>query len=329
MRTSKVCRLKSEALAWAAEEERRIREDDGKAPAERHTLRDAFELYQETVTPTKAGARSEGHRIDRMMEEPSLPMALPIGEVTTDHLNTWCRERLKKVSPGSVLRDINIISNIFTVARKQWKWIKVSPVTDMWRPPEPRSRKVIYTRQQIRRMLTRMGYRPRGHAMSPAQALATAWLFCCRTGIREGECATLRWSDVADHHFHVDSKTEAGNRDVPLLDKSRRLLAKMRGYDAVYVFGGSSSAAMSQLFRKYRIACGFGDGPSADFNFHDSRHYAATAWAHRVEAIELCVIFGWADPKEALTYYQPKAADIARRLSAQRRSGQSESARSG
>lgn len=334
VRRSKVCRLKSEANAWAAAEERKIRENAGKTPAERHTLRDAFKLYKETVTVTKGGATSEGHRIDRMMEEKVdgellLPMDLAIGDVTTSHMDHWCRERLKKVSAGAVLRDINIISNIFTVARKQWKWVKASPVTDMWRPPEPRDRKVIYTWQQLRGMLTRMGYRPLGKPQTPAQALALAWLFACRTGAREGECAALRWTEVRQHDFHVDSKTEAGNRDVPLLHNSRRLLEKMRGFDPVYVFGGTNAAAMSQLFTQYRGKAGFGsDKATAQFTFHDSRHYAATAWCHRVEAIELCVIFGWSDPKEALTYYQPKASVIAKRLAAQSRSGRSGSGRS-
>jgi hypothetical protein len=42
---------------------------------------------------------------------------------------------------------------------------------------------------------------------------------------------------VADDHIHVDSKTPAGNRDIPLNLKTRRLIDKMRGFDADSMFG--------------------------------------------------------------------------------------------
>lgn len=53
------------------------------------------------------------------------------------------------------------------------------------------------------------------------------------------------------------------------------------------------------------------------FTFHDARHTAATqiGSAGRIGVLDMCKMFGWKDPKMAMTYYNPTAEEIARRLS--------------
>lgn len=316
VRESSSFRTQREAKAWIAQRETELRANAKKPLGDLHTLKYAFNRYKEEVTPTKKGQRSEALRIERMIADDYLPMSLPISQVTTDHLGQWRDSRLKIVKPGSVLRDINIISNIFTVARREWKWIDVNPMADMRKPSEPDHRKIIYTRPQIKLILREMGYSPMKPVRTVAQACAVAWLFGCRTGARQGEICALTGDCVSTHSFHVNSKTEAGNRDVPLLPCSARLIKKMAGFDPKLVFGIGSDSLSSQ-FRKYRIRAGLGD----EFTFHDSRHYAATQWAKKIDVLTLCKVFGWADPKEAMTYYQPDIEALSKRLS---KSGQSQ-----
>ncbi|MEM9993174.1 MAG: site-specific integrase, partial [Acinetobacter pittii] len=53
----------------------------------------------------------------------------------------------------------------------------------------------------------------------------------------------------------------------------------------------------------------------ADLTFHDSRHEAASLMAKRIKnALTLCKIFGWKDPKQALTYYNPTNDEILEEL---------------
>jgi integrase len=54
------------------------------------------------------------------------------------------------------------------------------------------------------------------------------------------------------------------------------------------------------------------------FTFHDSRHTAATWMVNsgKVDVLSLCKIFGWTNTTMALTYFNPKAVDIAKQLSA-------------
>lgn len=82
----------------------------------------------------------------------------------------------------------------------------------------------------------------------------------------------------------------------------------MRGWDDERVFG-LKAQTLDALFRRHRVRCGL-----EGFTFHDSRHTAATWMAGKVDVLTLCKIFGWSSTSMALTYYNPKATDIAKRL---------------
>jgi len=79
----------------------------------------------------------------------------------------------------------------------------------------------------------------------------------------------------------------------------------MRGFDEVLVFG-LKTASLDALFRNYRQRAGL-----EGFTFHDTRHTAATMLCKKVDVLTLCKIFGWSNTRQALTYYNPKAASIA------------------
>ena len=42
----------------------------------------------------------------------------------------------------------------------------------------------------------------------------------------------------------------------------------------------------------------------------------AAAYQHIVHVLDLCLMFGWENTGRALTYYNPKAGDIAKRIMA-------------
>ena len=66
---------------------------------------------------------------------------------------------------------------------------------------------------------------------------------------------------------------------------------------------------LDALFRKLRDAAGL-----SGFTFHDTRHTAATMIARKLDVLDLCKMFGWKNTTRALTYYNPTASDIAKRL---------------
>ena len=45
-----------------------------------------------------------------------------------------------KVASSTINRDFSLISNVYTVARREWKWIASSPTADARHPKDPESR---------------------------------------------------------------------------------------------------------------------------------------------------------------------------------------------
>jgi integrase len=107
----------------------------------------------------------------------------------------------------------------------------------------------------------------------------------------------------------VAGETKTGkSRDVPLSMVGRRIIERMKGWDKEAVFGVQSQT-LDTLFRRARDRAGL-----TGFTFHDSRHSACTRLARKVDVLELCKIMGWVKTTQALTYFNPKVSDIARRL---------------
>lgn len=134
-----------------------------------------------------------------------------------------------------------------------------------------------------------------------------AFLFTLSTGMRAGEIAGLTWDRVRSDHVRLVETKNGSARDVPLSGVARRIAQRMRGFDDALVFG-LSSQTLDALFRRARQRAGM-DG----FTFHDARHTAATrlALSRKVEALELCRIMGWRNPKQAMVYFNPTASQLA------------------
>lgn len=306
-RDSQVFRTKREADAWAAARETELRDAARLEPGRKISFRQALERYREEITPTKRGARMESLRIGAFLRHPAMPLDTMLSDLTPDMFGAWRAVRLGEVATSSVLRDMNILSAVLQQCRKEWRYIAESPFSDVVRPQQPDHRTVTITWRQARAMVTAMGYRPGQPIRSVSQALAVAFLLALYSGMRQGEICGLEWSRVRGDYVELPvTKTTA--RDVPLSRRARRMLALMKGWDSVYVFGIDANSA-SSLFRKYRDRMGM-----EGFTFHDARHTAATLISKKVDVLTLCKIFGWKDPKYAMIYYNPKPSDIAKML---------------
>ena len=310
-RDSQVFRTQREAKAWATVRENEIR-DQTEKPAS-HTLAETLTRYRDEVSPSKRGQRWEEIRIRAFLASPLLPTNSPLAEITSDTMGQWRNARLQQVSAGTVLREFGLLSAVFEEARREWKWIAVNPIADVRKPRQPDHRDTIITRPQIKAMLKTLGHSPARPIRTVSQSVAAAFLLALRSGMRAGELCKMEWSRVYDGYCSVPHKTGSTDkalRDVPLTPKAMRIVEKMRGFDRSMVFG-LSSKTLDALFRRARNRAGL-----SGFTFHDSRHVAATWMAQRVHILDLCKAFGWAGTKQALTYFNPKASDIAKRASA-------------
>lgn len=306
VRDSKTFRTRREADAWAAARETEIRAGAEKRPSAKFTLADGLRKYSQEVSPSKRGCRWEQIRIAAIIEQHRIPTDLPIGEVGADHLAAWRDDRLRCVSAGTVLREIAILSAFFELARREWKWIDANPIEDLKKPRTPDHRDTIIRWGQIRRMLRAMSWAP-GPCKSATQAAGRAFMLALLTGMRAGELCSLAWVQVGDNSCHLPV-TKTKRRTVPLEWRARKLIDSMRGWDSATVFG-ISAQTLDAIFRRCRARAGL-----SGFTFHDARHTAATRIARRLDVLDLCKMFGWSNPRQAMAYYNPTAGEIASRL---------------
>lgn len=304
-RKSKVFASKREAEQWIRITEHAI----VTTPQNQHTLRELLELYRDTVTPKKRGHRWEFIRINAYLNS-SLPVDKDLSQCTSEVLGQWRdkRQSVDGVGAGTIIRDFGLLSAIFEHARRELKWIDLNPVKDVRKPASPRHREVVINWRQVKAIVKVLGYSPSRPVRTISQSVALLFLVALRTGMRAGELCNLTWDRVHDTHC-VLPVTKTHPREVPLSAKAHRLLMKAKSIGSNQSVFELKTQTVDSLFRKGKAACGL-----SGVTFHDSRHTAATMISRKVDVLTLCRIFGWSNTSQALTYYNPKAKDIAKLL---------------
>jgi len=304
-RDSNTLPTKREATEWAAKRSAELLATATGRAGEVKTLGQALTRYGEEVSSQKKGWKKELVRLNAFTRQPHFPAKRLLADLTPADIVAWRDARLKLNARSTVLRDMVLLSHVLEVARRDWQWLKLNPMQDVRRPGEPDHRERIISGPEVRGMLRALGW-SRGPVRSVRHAVANAFLLALQTGCRAGEICGIRWEDVGTGYFKVEGKT--GKRAVPAVPTTMRTIELMRGYDEDLVFG-LKSQSLDAMFRKYRQRAGM-----EGFTFHDSRHTAATRLAQRLHVLDLCKMFGWTSTTRALVYYNPKAVDIAQRI---------------
>jgi integrase len=319
VRESKTFRTHREAKAWGAARESEIREQAGKSPGERFTVRDMLERYERDITAGKRGAHSEGTRIRAFLRNFPALADMKLANVRTPDLAAWRDARLKVVSSASVNRDINWLRNAFQIARKEWEWIEHYPFDGFRIPAEaaPRDRRVDV--REVRLLCRQLGYRTGVEPVTLQQETALAFLVSLRSAMRAGEILSLNRGnlDLNKRVATVEHKTQhltGKPRQIPLTRGAVRLLRVVAHREQCFSISGAS---LDALFRKARgrLAEVQKYAGIASLHFHDARAEALTRLSRKVDVMTLAKISGHADLKILQqTYYRETAADIAKRL---------------
>ena len=304
-RDSNTLPTKREAAEWAAKRSAELLATATGRAGEVKTLGQALTRYGEEVSSQKKGWKKELVRLNAFTRQPHFPAKRLLADLAPADIVAWRDARLKLNARSTVLRDMVLLSHVLEVARRDWQWLKVNPMQDVRRPGEPDHRERVISGPEVRGMLRALGW-SRGPVRSVRHAVANAFLLALQTGCRAGEICGIRWEDVGTGYFKVEGKT--GKRAVPAVPTTLRTIELMRGYDEDLVFG-LKSQSLDAMFRKYRQRAGM-----EGFTFHDSRHTAATRLAQRLHVLDLCKMFGWTNTARALVYYNPKAVEIAQRI---------------
>lgn len=310
VRTSGTFDTKAAALAWEAEQ----RTTGAASKATTQTCADAFDRYEREVSVKKDGARWESLRL-RAFARSELGK-VRIADLDASHIAAWRDARLKetttrkvdgvpqKMSGSTVNREMNIISNVFAVARKEWKWIANSPTGDVKRPKEsaPRFRRI--SDDEIAMMMLALGWQE-AKPKTKEQAIAAAFLFAIETGMRAGELCWLTKASVSGRVAHLPAGVVKNGmaRDVPLSPRALEIWKLVpNGF-------GITTATLDAMFRKARKRT-----PIEDMTFHDTRHEATTRLAKKLHVLDLARVIGHKDIRKLMIYYNISAEDIAAKL---------------
>jgi integrase len=304
---------KAEAAAWAGDREAEIRRTQATGVSEGHTLLDAFGRYEKEVSVHKRGARWEVIRMAAIAkhEVRGKPLGgMRLQEITPAVLGAWRDDRMSgedAVSGSTVNRDMNLLSHVFAVAQKEWKWVAASPTTDVRRPKEAIGRDRRISEDEIQRVCDALGFDESRPVRTRSQAIAVAFLFAIETAMRAGEIVSLTPGNVNGAVAHLPITKNGRKRDVPLSKRARELLDLLpKGGDTVF---GLATSTMDALFRKAR-----GRAMIENLVFHDSRHEAITRLAQKLSVLELARMVGHTNLNQLQTYYNETAANLAARL---------------
>ncbi len=299
---------KAAAKRWADERERGLRLDVH-AVKNTLTVRDLFDKYSEEISPRKAGAEWEAHRLalyGRLIGDKRLD------EIDVVALSALRDARMKEVSGSTVVRDFHLLSHVFNVAIKEFKWLTANPLKDVWRPKEndPRERRI--SDREIEQLRQVSGYLPDEPPVTETARVQAALEFAVETGMRSGEICKLKRENlyVSERYVHLPAeicKTRK-KRDVPLSPRALALLEQVGalGFNPVF---GLADASRDALFRKT-----VSKTTIENLTFHDSRHEAITRLAKKLDVLDLARMVGHANIKQLMTYYNESAANMATRL---------------
>lgn len=326
-RRSKTFERKKDAQEWAVITERDLMLNHSTREALKSknivlTVAEALRRYSAEVSEFKKTAKKEKQRIRYFIE--NLPgVDLPLVAYRHEFLMHWqdsvMNRSIRPLSAGSVLRDYSLLSAFFNWCRLDKGWIDFNPVANVRKPKKPVHRVRRLSVEEVDKILLALNYVPGSVPVTKMQQVGLIWLIAMATGMRSGEIIGRRVSEILlEHDCVIIPDTKNGTkRTVPLDDYAKDLwvlaLQMRRTSDKVFAVSDSSRDA---LFRKARRIAGL-DG--ADLTFHDSRHEAASIMAKRIKnALTLCKIFGWKDPKYALVYYNPTNDEIVSELNESR-----------
>ncbi len=311
LRQSASFATKAEAQAWAT----RVESDILNAKHEiypKKTLAEVFDEYLERVSSKKEGYIFEARRIEHLKRCYPWLVHKVVSEIKPADWSKWRDTRLETVSGSSVNRDLNLYSNVFQVAHKEWGYCGPSPISSIKRPKENPEREQRIHWQDVKRICRHLGYRTSVIPRNKNEEIAYAFLVGLRTAMRVGEILSLSDDnvDLTRRVATVQHKMQYQTgrpKQVPFTKQAARLLGVLSGRGDYFSIGPASRDAM---FRKAKAELGLNE-----MHFHDTRAEALTLLSRKVDVYTLQRISGIKDVRILMTrYYRETAEQVAARL---------------
>jgi integrase len=302
---SKTFALKKDAEKWARQQERLI--DAGQwidSPEDRQTtLAALLDRYATEVSKSKRGSRAECYRIESFKKLSLAKHALSV--ITPQMVASWRDARLSEVSSGTALRELQLLSHVFSIAIREWGIrLPSNPVSLIRKPRSGKARDRVLTVPERTALVSACG-----QCHNPW--IRPVVIFALETAARRGEILSLSWNDVdLPRQIATLQVTKSGQpRRIPLSKNCVAMLESLpRSVDG-RVFPVSMEA-VKQAYERAVARAGI-----RNFTFHDLRHDALTRLAKNgLSVLELRAISGHTTANMLQRYVSIDAGDLAAKL---------------
>lgn len=285
-----------------------------------------LERYEDEVCPRKKGGTRETSVCQLLRERFPKLCTRPVQSLTPQDFSSASRLGMARVleedyslAPATVVRQLALVSHVFTVAAKEWHFPIANPVQAAKRPSVDNERDRVVDAQEWKAIQA---------ALSGAQpATQAAIAFLRWTACRRSEAVKLRWEHVRLDKEPIatfkDTKTpKAGateHRTIPLPAEAVAVLLGLLGKGMktpkagpVFTLDGKRPIRADSLTQAWERACARAGVVGA--TVHDLRHTRTTELANLLPLQKVMRLTGHKTPKMLMRYYNPRAEDLGKDL---------------
>ncbi len=223
---------------------------------------------------------------------------IPLGDLKIRHFAVWRDERLLKVKPNTVMRELRILRVLIDWAKdERGAEIKGNPARNLRVRGTGDARSPFFNNEDEKKLLNELGkLTDKNHLLLTELALAT--------GFRRSELLSLTWRniDLKTKLLYIYRKNCAAKdnspeiRVVPIPDKAGKILEELSGRDGKII--DLTKGAARHGFDRARKKAGL-----ETLRFHDLRHIAISRmWASGMNALEISACSGHRDIKMLMRY---------------------------
>lgn len=303
---TKTFATRKEAAAWASVVESEMVRGVfvSRTESENTTLGTALERYRREITPTKRNTAAEEGRIKLWLEHPlsSRSLASIRG---SDIANVVAEMQGRGLAANTIRLHLAIISNLYTVARREWGMENLSNPTEFVRKPRlPQGRDRRLEGDEEVRLLE--------SATVTSNEMAAIVRIAIETGMRQAEILGMEWRhiDLDMRVCHLPMTKNGAARTVPLSMKAVDVLASLPRRISGRVWSYQSSGGFRSAWSRVCPRAGI-DG----LTFHDLRHEATSRFFEKgLQMMEVAAITGHKSPAMLARYTHLRAEDLAPKL---------------
>ena len=311
-------RTRTLAKKWIQDTESAIR--DGRhfrtAEAKRHTVAELIDRfiaeglsrYEKYAAKQKRLLMWWHGEIGHLLLADILPSHVVAGR---DKLLAGTTNKQTNRSGSTVNRYLAALSKVFTVAVKEWQWVEENPVRKVSKPSESKGRNRFLDKEEIVALLESC-------KRSPSPYLYSIVKLALLSGMRFGEIANLRWSDVdfEQRQVFLRETKNGDSRVVPIISEMEKVFRECQTYNSErkgYIFPARRLGAHKPVGGiRYAFVNAAQEAGISDFRFHDLRHTACSHMAmNGATQGELMEILGHRSPRMTVRYRHYSKKHIA------------------